>query len=155
VDPRPAGDAGADPALTELEHSRRRVVELEAEVRDLRGRLDALESEAGGRPSVSMASAWNPRLFAVTASSSLLPAVNRESPPAAKVALYRSLFVGRDDVYAYRWENPDGRKGWAPARPPGWRRSGDQGVLPLTDGEPRIPTPSPAMDWSSSTSVTT
>jgi len=80
-----------------------------------------------------MASAWSPRLFAVAASSSPLPAVTRESPPAAKIALYRSLFAGRDDVYAYRWENPDGRKGWAPARTPGWKRSGGQGLLPLTD----------------------
>lgn len=30
-----------------------------------------------------------------------------------RVALYRSLFAGRDDVYAYRWER-DGKKGWSP-----------------------------------------
>ena len=60
VDPRQTGDAGSDTALAELEQSRRRVLELEAEVRDLRGRLDALEGQGRGRQSVSMASAWSP-----------------------------------------------------------------------------------------------
>src|SRR5260370_21166507 len=35
--------------------------------------------------------------------------VTAESPPELKVALFRSLFRGRDDVYALRWE---GRGGW-------------------------------------------
>lgn len=32
---------------------------------------------------------------------------------AERINLFRSLFVGRDDVYAQRWEK-DGRKGWYP-----------------------------------------
>lgn len=28
-----------------------------------------------------------------------------------RIALFRSLFRGRDDVYAIRWENSDGRSG--------------------------------------------
>jgi hypothetical protein len=123
VVPRQTRDAGSDTALTELAQSRRRVLELEAEVGDLRSRLAALEGQARSRPTVTQISAWSPRLFAAAASLSRLPEVKRESPPAAKIALYRSLFVGRDDVYAYRWENPDGRKGWAPARTPGWKRT--------------------------------
>lgn len=27
-----------------------------------------------------------------------------------KIELFRSLFMGRQDVYAVRWESPDGRK---------------------------------------------
>lgn len=43
-----------------------------------------------------------------------------------KIALFRSLFRGRDDVYALRWDAADGRKGYAPALRPGvWRKKGD------------------------------
>lgn len=31
-----------------------------------------------------------------------------------KIKLFRSLFRGRDDVYAARWESPDGRPGYSP-----------------------------------------
>jgi hypothetical protein len=31
-----------------------------------------------------------------------------------RIALFRSLFHGRDDVYAVRWENTDGRSGYMP-----------------------------------------
>jgi superfamily II DNA or RNA helicase len=47
--------------------------------------------------------------------------------PDAKVALFRSLFRGREDVYAVRWEASNGRWGYAPAR----GRNGE--FLPLTD----------------------
>ncbi|WP_407919190.1 TOTE conflict system archaeo-eukaryotic primase domain-containing protein [Deferrisoma camini] len=42
--------------------------------------------------------------------------VHRLSPAAEKVALFRSLFRGRDDVYALRWESKKGRSG--PVRAP-------------------------------------
>jgi len=42
-------------------------------------------------------------------------AVDRTSSAAAKIALFRSLFVGRDDVYAQRWDNErSGKGGWGP-----------------------------------------
>ena len=41
-----------------------------------------------------------------------LPQVDHESSLQAKVGLYRTLFAGRSDVYAYRWENTaEGTKG--------------------------------------------
>ena len=41
--------------------------------------------------------------------------VDRTSPPAAKIALFRSLSAGRDDVYAQRWDNErSGKGGWGP-----------------------------------------
>ncbi|SCE69430.1 hypothetical protein GA0074696_0275 [Micromonospora purpureochromogenes] len=54
-----------------------------------------------------------------------------------RVALFRSLFVGRDDVYAQRWEK-DGRKGWYPQleRVPGqtWQEAKEaRRYRPLTD----------------------
>jgi hypothetical protein len=38
-----------------------------------------------------------------------------------KIALFRSLFRGREDVYAQRWENPDGRSGYSPKTERDWR----------------------------------
>jgi hypothetical protein len=35
----------------------------------------------------------------------LPPGINSNSVPSAKIRLYMSLFKGRDDVYAKRWEN--------------------------------------------------
>ena len=40
---------------------------------------------------------------------------------ARRIALYRSLFRGREDVYAVRWENPDGRSGYAPKADRDWK----------------------------------
>lgn len=63
-----------------------------------------------------------------------------------KVALFRSLFRGREDVYALRWEKADGMSGYAPASIRDWkavlsvpraeRKKLDQAtrrLLPLTD----------------------
>lgn len=42
--------------------------------------------------------------------------VTKDSPPAAKISLFRSLFRGRDDVYPRRFENrKTGRAGYSPA----------------------------------------
>ncbi|MCW6006897.1 DEAD/DEAH box helicase [Micromonospora sp. CPCC 205371] len=55
-----------------------------------------------------------------------------------RLALFRSLFIGRDDVYTQRWEKEDGRSGWAPQidRGPGqsWQEARDaRRYRPLTD----------------------
>jgi hypothetical protein len=42
--------------------------------------------------------------------------VDSQSSPESKIALFRSFFAGRDDVYAARWENArSGKSGWSPA----------------------------------------
>ncbi len=48
--------------------------------------------------------------------------VNNNSPPEAKVSLFRSLFRGREDVYPVRWERKDGRSGYSPACALEWKR---------------------------------
>jgi superfamily II DNA or RNA helicase len=48
--------------------------------------------------------------------------VTNNSPPEAKVALFRSLFRGREDVYPVRWERKDGRSGYSPACALEWKR---------------------------------
>ncbi|MEP6960489.1 MAG: hypothetical protein ABI995_00315 [Acidobacteriota bacterium] len=63
-----------------------------------------------------------------------------------RIALFRSLFRGREDVYARGWENDDGRHGYMPAVVKDWkainksrpedRKKVDQKTrrfLPLTD----------------------
>lgn len=56
--------------------------------------------------------------------------ITNNSPPETKVALFRSLFRGREDVYPLRWERKDGRSGYSPACSYEWKR-------PLC-GKPRI-----------------
>jgi len=38
-----------------------------------------------------------------------------------RIALFRSLFHGREDVYAVRWENTDGRSGYMPKADRDWK----------------------------------
>jgi hypothetical protein len=53
-----------------------------------------------------------PRLFP---SSETLVRVDGSSSPQDKIRLFRSLFAGRADVYAQRWENQSKKKsGWSP-----------------------------------------
>ncbi len=49
--------------------------------------------------------------------------VTDSSPTEEKVAVFRSLFRGRDDVYALRWENKSGRAGYSPACKNEWDRA--------------------------------
>jgi hypothetical protein len=50
-------------------------------------------------------------------------AVNNESPPEDKIAVFRALFRGRDDVYPRRFENwKSGKSGYAPACANEWVR---------------------------------
>ncbi len=58
------------------------------------------------------------------------PVTNR-SPTREKIALFRSLFRGREDVFPKRWENVrTGKAGYAPACSNEWK--------PVTCGKPRV-----------------
>ena len=57
-------------------------------------------------------------------------AVTNSSPASAKVALFRSLFKGRHDVFPVRWENRNSaRAGYSPACSNEWAR----GIWARTD----------------------
>jgi hypothetical protein len=43
------------------------------------------------------------------------------STPEEKITLFRSLFRGREDIYAVRWEGRGGRSGYSPAGIVDWR----------------------------------
>lgn len=62
--------------------------------------------------------------------------VRHDSPAADKIALFRSLFVGRADVYASRWtSSKTGKSGWSPAVRGGYYTDGVTAadLLPLSD----------------------
>ena len=55
-------------------------------------------------------------LKALLAEHSGTPTISNESAPEEKIALFRELFFGRQDVYAKRWENQrKGTSGYQPA----------------------------------------
>jgi len=61
------------------------------------------------------------------------PTVTEQSSHEAKITLFRSLFRGREDIYARRFENPKtGKKGYWPAYRNEWG-SEPREFLPLTD----------------------
>jgi hypothetical protein len=65
---------------------------------------------------------WAPELFNDRADA--LPDIDASASNESKVRLFLRLFVGRDDVWALRWENDRTRKaGWGPAVRGGWANS--------------------------------
>jgi superfamily II DNA or RNA helicase len=46
---------------------------------------------------------------------------DKEERARRRIVLFRSLFRGREDVYARRWENDDGRHGYVPAHVKDWK----------------------------------
>ena len=69
-------------------------------------------------PSIPSSTVAEPNLpFTPTASK-----IINDSPSKDKIALFRSLFRGREDVYPVRWERKDGRSGYSPACVLEWKR---------------------------------
>ncbi|MDQ3666563.1 MAG: DEAD/DEAH box helicase family protein, partial [Acidobacteriota bacterium] len=71
--------------------------------------------------------------------------VTAESRPELKVSLFSSLFRGRGDVYALRWEGRNGRTGYSPAGIREWSQAASAGrgqkksfrhskLFPLSEG---------------------
>ena len=54
--------------------------------------------------------------------SNIIPQITWKSTPQEKIALFRSLFRGREDVYALRYENPkNGKNGYTPVCENKWK----------------------------------
>lgn len=116
---------------------RREIERLRAENERLRSLLGMRSPEPTRSESSPLTPAWEPRLFGDAQAPTLRQPVDGRSSPEAKIALFRSLFAGRDDVYAARWENErSGKSGWSPAVVGGWAnaRKPDREHLPLGDG---------------------
>lgn len=97
---------------------------LREENRLLRGRLESPTPESPTAPSIEPAQAGT---------------VTAKSTPEEKVALFRSLFRGREDVHAVRWEGRNGKAGYSPASRRLWSAPNPPNseppreYLPLTD----------------------
>lgn len=109
--------------------------ELLAEIERLRAEVERLHELMGfdSRSGGGHRQAWTPTLFGQADPS---PQVTQAAGPAEKIGLIRSLFGGRSDVYAQRWENSrTSKSGWAPAARGGWskKRTDPKDYLPLTD----------------------
>lgn len=90
----------------EARRIRKRLAELDAERHELEKRLTHVERQSK----------------AETESSPLSTRVTGRSPATEKIALYRSLFRGRDDLYPKRWENArTGKAGYAPVCANEWK----------------------------------
>ncbi len=77
-----------------------------------------------------------PSFWESSADQSDLPAVTAQASPEEKIRLFRTLFRGREDVYALFWINErTGKKGYSPACLDRWevKKGKPKNCLPLTD----------------------
>lgn len=95
-----------------------RLTALDAERADLESRLVRLRAREASRR-------------ATDTERSQAARVTGASPPAAKIALFRSLFRGREDIFPKRWSNPkSGKSGYSPACANEW--------VPRLCGKPKV-----------------
>lgn len=123
-----AGDGQSVEALRhQLNEVRHECLRLQQENDRLRGLL--------GHPSeASESSARIPSAGTLFPDSDPLPFVTSTSSVEQKIALFRALFRGRDDVYPVRWVNAHtGKKGYVPAVKGGWGRRQFGGLLTPQD----------------------
>ncbi|MHB1511469.1 MAG: TOTE conflict system archaeo-eukaryotic primase domain-containing protein [Acidimicrobiales bacterium] len=126
---RLAGDVPA----TELKRLQDELIAARAEIARLKGENERLRS---ARPEATTTSAHRsqraPRLFPSVQEA---PAeVDGSSPPEDKIRLFQSLFAGRADVYAKRWENPSTKKsGWSPVTLDGRRSQAPRRYAAMDD----------------------
>ena len=93
--------------LLEIAREESRLAALEAEARASRVRLETLQEELEERQH---------GLTVLTPAQATLVAEPAPLTNSAKVALFRSLFRGREDVFPRRWENlKQGKSGYSPA----------------------------------------
>lgn len=92
---------------SEIAATERRIGELRSEIAEQSERLAALRQEL---------SALAPGQISIPIAMTVPPSMVTPASNAEKVALFRSLFRGREDVFPRRWENPKtGRSGYSPA----------------------------------------
>lgn len=60
-------------------------------------------------------------LLDIPTQSKHISSITQNNKAEEKIKLFISLFKGRDDVYAKRWQNKEGRSGYAPACSNEWK----------------------------------
>ena len=79
---------------------------------------------------------WEPSLLPQPVERAVPREVDQSSSAESKVALFRFLFAGREDVHAVRWESArTGKSGWSPVVVGGWANAKKPGRTyePLTN----------------------
>ncbi|WP_354570545.1 DEAD/DEAH box helicase family protein [Glaciihabitans sp. UYNi722] len=128
-------------------HAADRITAARREIEDLESRIQLLKVEIGQlRESDDPVTAESETADAapplgssgIFAQGSLTrnQGVDRHSPPSEKIALFLSLFAGRNDVYATRWVSAKtGKSGWSPAVRGGFYTdtATDSDFVPLTE----------------------
>ncbi|WP_323188015.1 TOTE conflict system archaeo-eukaryotic primase domain-containing protein [Streptomyces sp. NBC_01264] len=114
--------------------------ELREELALLQAENGRLRASLGGAPSAEPAvlpPVAEPLPVAPVVGANGLPYADASSGSQAKIALFRALFAGRDDVYARRWVSAKtGRTGWSPAEDDPFNKNKDDAdrvFWPLTD----------------------
>jgi len=106
--------------------SKNDISQIDGLVQEMQKRLDGLDSERVILVSKieELRKDREDVLIGLQASSSFLDApVRQDSSSEEKIALFRSLFRGREEVYPRRWENlKTGKSGWQPACENEWAR---------------------------------
>lgn len=110
---------------TKLENALKRISELEAENTRLRN-LGVHDLQAEVSKSNNIESTVNspqdiPSIAIDGRADSAPTSINIHSSPEDKVQLFRSLFRGRDDIFALRWSGKDGKSGYSPACSNAWK----------------------------------
>lgn len=82
---------------------------LEIQLADALSKIARLEEENSKLKNLLGVSENNPASAALEVSG-----INNHSKPEAKVALFRSLFKGREDVFAKRWTGKNNKSGYSP-----------------------------------------
>ena len=101
--------ANADDIVQQIAALKRRLAALDRERMEITERLNALERA----PATEVTRQPRPIVTCVTMTSQT----------AVKIALFRSLFRGREDVFPRRWENPkSGKAGYSPVCRNEWVR---------------------------------
>lgn len=133
----------------EIIRDERRLADLKADVEKATAQLAVLREQLAAYRVTQVITPHE-----VSPATAIVPATN-----AAKVALFRSLFRGRENVFPRRWENArKGRSGYSPACGNEWavsiceKKKGfgagrratccecpNQAFIPVSDGEMRFP----------------
>lgn len=106
-------DENRQELLGRLNEANNEIERLRSENERLKAMLEAFalkQASSLSRPPTKPASVARP------GTSPALPAHQSQATIAEqRISLFRSLFRGREDVYAVRWENKKGKSGYSPA----------------------------------------
>ena len=102
---------------SEITSLKERIRELEQENKRLRFILDKIEP-----PAVRPASPETPVNTAISVDREQTEVFNKYRSPQEKIALFRALFRGREDVFARRWQSvKSGKSGYVPVCANEWK----------------------------------